>query len=204
MNSPFSPETNTDEWWNRTEESINTCHNKEKIIGNFIDACRNGKIKRVQNIVKTYGIFDKRIILYNHIFSQACSDGRLEICKWLVRTFNLTAEDVRSDDNSALRWACKKGHLEVFLWLVSTFNLSITDARSRNNFALRMACREGYLKVCKWLVGIFEFTAEDVKSLDNYELQYACDHGLLEKSKKDGLEVYKWSKINTSVSYDKI
>src|SRR5277367_489783 len=42
---------------------------------------------------------------------ETCENGHLETAKWLVARFNLTAVDVRADDNYALRLSCWYGHL---------------------------------------------------------------------------------------------
>ena len=56
-------------------------------------------------------------------FQWACYKGYLEVCKWLISTFNLTIKDVRSRDNLALRCAYENGHSKVCKWLKETFKI---------------------------------------------------------------------------------
>src|SRR5581483_4449019 len=70
-------------------------------------------------------------------FLDACRAGDLDAVQGIVERFFLKTEDVRSNDNDALRWACEKGHLNVAQWLVERFFLKTEDARSCDNEALR-------------------------------------------------------------------
>ena len=82
----------------------------------------------------------------------------LKSIKCLVKTFNFTTENVRSDSNWALIKACKNCHLKVLKYLVETFNLTIEDIRSDNNLFLRWMCGHGHLKAVKYLVKTLNFT----------------------------------------------
>lgn len=88
-------------------------------------------------------------------FQKAVSKGRLEEVKRLVDTYSCTIEDIRSNDNEALRNAASEGHLEVLKYLVTKFNLTVEDVSSLNNWALRMAASEGHLDIIKYLVETF-------------------------------------------------
>ena len=143
-------------------------------------------------IITNNRIFRNKILLFENKmeneslvtqFQWTCENGHLGVCKWLKEAFNLTAKDIRSLSNYALRAACEKGNLEVCKWLVSTFNLTAEDVRSWDNNALRWTCKEGHLEVCKWLVSTFNLTAEDARSWNNYALQLTCNNGHLEVCK---------------------
>jgi hypothetical protein len=110
-------------------------------------------------------------------FRYACKYGHLEIVQWLVETFGLTTEDVKSDNNLAFQWACGYGHLEVAQWLVRTFDLTAEDIRN-DNYVFGWACFDRYLKIAQWLVETFKLTAEDVRSDSTF--QWACEFGHLE------------------------
>ncbi len=80
--------------------------------------------------------------LYNY-----CKQNKLEEIKKL----NLSIEDIRSDNNCALRWACRNGHIEVVKFLIDK-GLTLEDIRSEDNFALRCASKNGHLEVVKFLI----------------------------------------------------
>ena len=86
----------------------------------------------------------------------------------------LTAEQVRADNNQALRWACMNGHLAVAQWLTDRFQLTTDDARAQNNGAFRGACGHGHLEMAQWLTDRFQLTAEDARADNNYALRWAC------------------------------
>ena len=87
----------------------------------------------------------------NCVFLYACTEGHLDVVKWLCRVFGLTAAYVRGLDNWALRKACEHGHLEVARWLHTTFNLVQEDARACHSQALCLACSNGHLELAQWL-----------------------------------------------------
>ena len=37
----------------------------------------------------------------------------VNILEWIINYYHITVEDVRSNNNRALRWACENGHLEM-------------------------------------------------------------------------------------------
>lgn len=74
----------------------------------------------------------------------------------------LTAADIRTADNYALRFACFNGHLKVAQWLVKRFGLTAEDARTNDNYALRLACFNGHLGVVQWLEDRFGITKDEI------------------------------------------
>ena len=85
---------------------------------------------------------------------EGCKVGNLPILKLL----KITSEDIRSDDNYALRWASENGHFEVVKYLCETYQLTIEDIRSENNYALRWASLNGYFEVVKYLCETYSLT----------------------------------------------
>lgn len=108
----------------------------------------------------------------------ACENGHLETARWLHATFHLTAADVRSWHNYALRAACGNGHLSVAQWLYETFHLTSIDARSFDNDTLQVSCMRGHLTVVQWLYHTYHLTAGDVSTQNNYAFRvaYGCGY----------------------------
>lgn len=57
----------------------------------------------------------------NQAIHYCCEYGHLKLAQWLVKTFNLNENDIKSMDDWALTYSCKNGHLEVVKWLVKKF-----------------------------------------------------------------------------------
>ena len=113
------------------------------------------------------------------IFSAVCECGHLGVARWLTKTFDISAQDVRRS-NTALGEACGRGHLAVAKWLAATFGLTAADVRVSDNYALRRACQNGHLDVAKWLAATFGLTAADARAQANYALRRACQNGHLD------------------------
>ena len=75
----------------------------------------------------------------------------------------LNLNDIRSEDNEALRYACMNGHLDVAKYLVEQ-GLSLDDIRSNNNYALRWARDNGHQYVV-------EFLEETIKRLEKVTIE---------------------------------
>lgn len=113
----------------------------------------------------------------NHAVQLSCGSGRLEAVKWLVRKFNLTDKDIRSEDNEALMRACLLGKLEVVKWLVEEFNLTIEDLKSRNDrimndiypFTYRKGQTRDRLEVAAWLEGKFNLEKKSIYKKNKFE-----------------------------------
>jgi hypothetical protein len=101
----------------------------------------------------------------------------LSIAKWLHASFHLSAVDVRSNNNSALRKACSNGYLGVLQYLHITFHLTSDDARASNNHALTSSCYYGYLDVVRYLHTSFQLTSDDARTNNNQALLWACENG---------------------------
>src|SRR5437667_50571 len=86
------------------------------------------------------------------LFQQTCDRGVLEDARWLW-SLGLTLEDIRANDNDALRWACDNGHESVARGLWS-LGLTLKDIRAQSNYALREARANGHESVTRWLLSL--------------------------------------------------
>ena len=91
------------------------------------------------------------------------------VLQWLTSTFDLTADDARSNNNWAIRGAIGNGHLEVVQWLISTFNLTVDDVQS--NIVIQNAIKNGYLQVIEWLINTFQSKAMLDLAMKNREFR---------------------------------
>ena len=98
----------------------------------------------------------------------------------MVTSYQLTPDDVRANDNHALRRACEANRAEVAAWLVETYALGPRDARAAENYCLRAACRSGNLELARWLKRRFGLTPDDARAMNNYALRMACRNGHIE------------------------
>jgi hypothetical protein len=138
---------------------------------------------------------------HNEALQASCSNGHLEVAKWLVERFHLTVADVRSDNNCALLFSCSNGHLEVVKWLVERFHLTVADVRSDNNYALRSSCVNGHLEVAKWLIERFDLdtsvlTENQLTNLKRWITGIQCFQRLFFVTKTSSIQriVIKWYK----------
>jgi ankyrin repeat protein len=123
--------------------------------------------------------------LWNQSPSKIISEfiNALDYCShvlcWKRRCQYLSLEDVRSDNNYALRWAAQYGHLPVVQYLCEKFQLTIRDVRTCDNWALRGAAVYGHLPVVQYLCEKFQLTIQDIRSWNNGALRGAAFNGHL-------------------------
>jgi len=114
------------------------------------------------------------------LFVDMCRRGYLMAAQWLTEHYELTAIDIRLDDNRALRGACQYGQTEMAQWLTECFGLVPADARALDNWALRYACGCGHLATAQWLVGRFKLTAKDARARDSWAMDWVRSAGSAE------------------------
>jgi len=103
----------------------------------------------------------------------SCEIGEMDFIQQYTNDI-IKLENMRSNDNYALKTACKQGHLEIVAFLVENFQLTIDDARSDNNYALRNACFFGHFEIVKLLVDHFGLTVDDIRCINNYAIHASC------------------------------
>ena len=89
----------------------------------------------------------------------------------------VTAEDVRTDDNFALRSSVRLGYIEIIKYLHTDYGLTAEDARVDDNFALKHSAENGHIEVVEYLHIGYGLTAEDARTNDNYSLRYSARNG---------------------------
>ncbi len=62
----------------------------------------------------------------------ACINGHLNVVQWLVTNFNLTADDVRANNNWALQYSCASNHKAVAQWLIDRFQLPVEEIKQHD------------------------------------------------------------------------
>lgn len=96
-------------------------------------------------------------------FMHAVDGGHVDVCKFLYTAYGMTVEDVRSDENYALRWAAGFGYLHVLQFLkglrsvkignkIEVDRLTVNDVRSKHNQALHYAMGSGHLEIVKFFI----------------------------------------------------
>ena len=91
-------------------------------------ACSQGNIEKVHQVVLAHGI-TVADVRRSTVIVCACIKGRHNVIEWLANYFNLSAEDIRINDNHALIVACSSGNFETAQWLIDYFGLTEIDAQ---------------------------------------------------------------------------
>jgi len=150
-------------------------------IGKTEEECLKVHILKGSSIEYMTKRFGERVSANPQVwFRYAAGNGHLEMVKYLVEKFELTAGDVRSRDNHALRCAAANGHIEMVQYLVEKFELTAEDARANDNVVLRWAASNGHLEMVQYLVEQFKLTAEDARANDNVVLREVAENGHIE------------------------
>lgn len=90
------------------------------------------------------------------------------------------SENVKADDNWALKMAAQLGRVDVLKFLKDEFGLETQDARAGNNWALRKAAKFGHVDVLRFLKNEFRLEPQDARDADNGALIDAAENGHLE------------------------
>lgn len=114
----------------------------------------------------------------NKMVIETCKNGRIAKLDKLVNRFSLTIDDIRANDNQALRTVSTSGHVNVLNYLKEKFGLTANDARANNNELIRLSSANGYIDVLEYLKEKFGLTINDVRTDDNGALRFAAmnDH----------------------------
>lgn len=125
--------------------------------------------------------------LETRAYITAAARGYAAICDLFV---DAGFEDVRAQENKALRLAASRGHLAVCRHIVYVAlprtvmclgrpRSLLDDIRMCHNEAFRWACGNGHVDVCRLLLAC-GLTLHDIRDDDNNALRWACGNGHLE------------------------
>jgi ankyrin repeat protein len=81
-------------------------------------------------------------------FYELVKSNRSREVKVLIEEFE--NDDLRADNNYAIKWASKNGHLEIVKLLAE--RLTDDDLRAYNNYAINGASFNGHLEIVKFLL----------------------------------------------------
>src|SRR5438477_129720 len=93
------------------------------IAMNMIEACKNGNLERVQELVALNADIHAD---NDNVIRRASEYGHIEVVKYLVE---LNA-DIHADNDYALRWASNYGHVDIVKYLI--VSMSNYDAVDNN------------------------------------------------------------------------
>ena len=125
----------------------------------------------------------------NDEFIDACSQGHLEVVKYLLTSAELKKHaDIHAKDDLGFRSACAQGHLDVVKYLLASPELTEhADIHTSNDDVFDgfdgfiWACENGHLEVVKYLLTSAELTEHaDIHAKDDLGFLWACRCGHLE------------------------
>lgn len=119
-------------------------------------------------------------------FASAMKSRNLNWIKQLVGQ-GLTLDNIRHDNNWALRYACNNNHLDVARYLVEQ-GLTLDDIQSCDNQALNLACSDQRLDVVKYLVLLIDQmeNGNNDQSIDSDNESTNVKHDLMKEAVKTG------------------
>jgi len=153
---------------------------KEAAVNKLDDFCKSGDLVSAirLNDVHKFTAEDIRAD-GNSILMYTCANGHLEVVKWLVLEFGLTARDTLYTTCSSLcafGQACKYGHLAIVQWLADTLLLHVhSEGHPVIKEAFGLACVNGHLKLAQWLAT--KYRALEIGVGARYITRLASKHG---------------------------
>lgn len=164
-------------WWMKSF-GISVDNLRVSVITLLYDSCKSGRIDFVQWLVSHASIRNAGVAVGYNLMWAACANGHRDLAHWITDHFELSADDVCSDD-AAIFWdTCISGHLDVAVWLADRFGMTADALRdSSGTCLLRYTCWEGHREMSQWLTTRFRLTAADACADANAALWCATHEG---------------------------
>lgn len=140
-------------------------------INNTIEQCC--KFGFIDTVMWLFSLKDQNIIINNDMFTAACSNGYLELAKWLYSSGKINIPDYIFGS------VCSHGHLDIAKWLYSIVN--DINIHYIENYTFDRVCGNGHLDVAKFLLSIYNINIH----VNNDSVFKNCIH-------ENQLEVIKW------------
>lgn len=86
--------------------------------------------------------------------------GDLPVCRWLIATFRVSAQDAWHGYMSPLQYAAEHGDLSMCQMVINELNMTQENVKPCR--ALHLAAKHGHVHVCTWLVNTHIITKQDV------------------------------------------
>jgi len=136
----------------------------------LLEACKTGNLKYIKSLENKVDM--------NKIYTKACSNGHLHICKWSHSTGKVDFEFKRT---RGLEEICSKDHVHIMKWVYENKIIKIEE-----NFhqILFLSCKYNSIDICIWLLNTFN---------------YNCNLGIYYSCKYDRLEIVKFLYKNCSI-----
>lgn len=127
-------------------------------------------------IINTYGI-----VLQNDIKLQvlylACHGNNTENLQWFCGVFNITIEDIKTNNFAAFLIVCLTSNLQVIRWMIDKFNITPEDIRAKNNGIIYSLIKHNKLSILKYFEETCDITADDINQKLNKQFFRICREG---------------------------
>ena len=115
--------------------------------------------------------------------TDTCKRGDIEICRWLVKTFDYSKIEDFTIVNESFDYACQTGRLDILQLLNKTFKLTFKDVKDQIYLTFKSLGETRNLRLCQWLITTFHIRENYLRN--NIEiLAHVCMFG--------ELRVVKW------------
>ena len=170
--------------------------NRFEIVGMLLKAFKpcttNASVQRlfetaiccgISDLAKTLHASNLKVVLdarkdHNSLMRMFAKRGEIDMLRFLVDAFNLTADDARAGAAcSAFQMAAAHGHVNVLEFLVEFLGMTVDDARSNDCLAFRTAACNGHVLVLQYFVDKLHMTASDARQHQNMAFRAAACSG---------------------------
>jgi len=115
----------------------------DEINDKLIQACINGKIDIVKNLVENKADIT---VENNELLTVATCHGHFNIVKFLVEN----KADISAQNYESVRWGSYHGYLDIVKFLVE----NKADISTKDNWSVKFASYRGHLEVTKFLLSL--------------------------------------------------